>query len=130
MNMYYADLSNECELDFGPHVRAVGWLSKDHSYTKGAVPSGFQEKLGGHIAEAWQPVISAGIHFCELCDEKPFACGSNLWIPTEEALYIAPGMISHYIEAHGYRPPEGFIQAVMDCPAQASEEFMELIEKY
>ena len=128
--MYYPDLSNECQLDIGTQVRAVGWLSNDHPFTKGDVPSDSREKLIRHISEAWQPVIAAGLHFCELCDEKPFACGTNLWIPTEELLYIAPGMISHYIEVHGYKPPEEFIQAVIDCPVQGSVEFLKLVERY
>ena len=128
--MYFQDLSNNCQVDSGPHVRAVGWLSEGHPYTKGAVPSDFQQLLRRHIAEAWQPVMACGLHFCELCEEKPFACGSNLWIPTEAVLYITPGMISHYIEAHGYRPPEEFVKAVITCPAQGSAEFLALVGKY
>jgi hypothetical protein len=65
-----------------------------------------------------------------LCVEKPFACGSNLWIATEKVLYIAPGMILHYIEAHGYKPLEEFVQAEVESPPQRSGEFEKLMEGY
>jgi hypothetical protein len=29
------------------------------------------------------------------------------------AIYAAPDMIIHYVEKHGYRPPDHFVQAVM-----------------
>ena len=90
----------------------------------------FLDKLRQYIAEAWQPVIAAGLHECELCVEKPFVCGSNLWIATESVVYIAPGMVLHYIEEHGYKPPEEFVEAVLESHPQGSTEFVKLVEKF
>jgi hypothetical protein len=28
-------------------------------------------------------------------------------------IYAAPDLIYHYVEAHGYRPPDEFVEAVM-----------------
>lgn len=33
-------------------------------------------------------------------------------------------MIVHYIEQHGYLPPQAFIEAVRLCPPQGSDKFM------
>jgi hypothetical protein len=38
-----------------------------------------------------------------------------------------PQMVAHYVEGHGYRPPEEFVQAVLACPAQGSPEYASAI---
>lgn len=128
--MYYADLSQECQLGRGPDIRAVGWLDHQHPYTRGAVPKDFLETLTQHVHTAWQPVVSWGIHACELCQGKTLGTGSNVWIPTSRVVYIAPAMITHYIEVHGYQPPDEFVAAVMACPAQDSVEYRQAIQSY
>jgi hypothetical protein len=35
--MWYPDLSTTCQIARGPSVRAVGWLSAEHEFTKGTV---------------------------------------------------------------------------------------------
>lgn len=37
----------------------------------------------------------------------------ELWLEYEDRVYASPTMISHYVEVHGYRPPDEFIRAVM-----------------
>lgn len=133
--MYYPDLGTECQVDRGEHVRAIGWLSKDQPFPTGAVPSVFISTLRDHIRTAWQPVRSAGVHFCEFCPQprpgKGRAGGTgNVWIPSEGAVYVAPELVVHYIEAHKYRPPDEFIAAVMACPAQRSAEFHRLLGRF
>jgi hypothetical protein len=100
-----------------------GWLSSEHPFTAGSVPDQFLTTLHQHIKEAWQPVAAAGWHECELCKTDPAEDGSNLWIPAPTTLYIAPAMISHYIEVHSYCPPDEFINAVLSCPAQGTPQF-------
>jgi hypothetical protein len=30
-------------------------------------------------------------------------------------VYVAPVLVAHYVEAHNYRPPDEFIQAVLSA---------------
>jgi len=48
---------------------------------------------------------------------------NNLFVPGEGCIYGSPSMIAHYIEAHGYAPPEEFIAAVLRCPDMRSEAY-------
>ncbi len=38
-------------------------------------------------------------------------------------VYAAPDLIYHYVVAHHYRPPDEFIQAVMETPLPGSQEY-------
>lgn len=125
---YFPDLSDQCQLASGGDVRSVGWLDKNHTFIKGKVDEVFLQILKRHIDERWVFVLAAGVHECEFCFR--FASGGNVIIPTEKLVYIAPQMISHYIEVHSYRPPDEFIQAVIDCPEQESPEYMKLVQKF
>ena len=53
-----------------------------------------------------------------------------MWVPTAEAVYVAPEMVVHYVTDHGYLPPDEFRRAVTDCPPQGSPEFMRLLAPY
>jgi hypothetical protein len=129
--MYFPDLGTECMLDKGPYVRAVGWLSSDHPFTTGDVPREFLNALKEHLRDPWQPSAYAGRHDCEFCPPNRKGCFDdgvrNLWIPGDGVLYIAPEMIVHYIETHGYCPPEEFMEAVLNCPEQQSPAFLDRI---
>ena len=48
---------------------------------------------------------------------------TNLYVPTNQVVYVAPSMIVHYIDAHSYLPPTEFCDAVMLCPAMRSMEY-------
>lgn len=128
--MHFPDLGEECQVGAGPEVRAVGWLDIAHPYTRGTVEPAFLEALQHHVEKAWAPVAAAGPHFCQFCPENPRSGGrvgaaGNVWIPSERHLFIEPELIVHYITAHGYRPPDAFIEAVLACPAQKSPEYFE-----
>jgi hypothetical protein len=130
--VFYPDLSTECDVDRGSHVRAIGWLCKDHPFPTGPVPREFLTALRAHVQSAWQPVGMFGVHFCEFCpDPRPgkgrIGGSGNVWVPTLSVVYVAPELIVHYIEVHSYRPPEEFIAAVLGCPEQDSPAFHELL---
>ncbi|VTR90803.1 Uncharacterized protein OS=Planctomyces brasiliensis (strain ATCC 49424 / DSM 5305 / JCM 21570 / NBRC 103401 / IFAM 1448) GN=Plabr_0693 PE=4 SV=1 [Gemmata massiliana] len=133
--MYYPDLSNECQVDRGTHIRAIGWLSADHLFTTGSASLEFLNVLMSHVSTAWAPVWVAGPHFCEFCPKPKRGEGriggsANVWIPTVSAVYVAPALVTHYIESHSYLPPEEFIAAVLACPPQSSPEFHELMGRH
>lgn len=120
-------------------MRAIGWLGAGHAFPVGAVSPEFLAALHSHIRSAWQPVVCAGPHFCELCHEPPadkrsrvgrVGGSGNVWIPAGNAVYVAPELIIHYIEEHHYRPPDEFVTAVLACPKQGSAEFHELLDRF
>jgi len=132
--VYYPDLGNKCQVEQGPYVRAIGWLSSEHSVEKGEVPQTFIEALRKHIRTAWQPVAMLGEHVCEFCptrmDGRFIAGSSNVWIPGDGVLYVAPELVVHYIEAHGYKPPDEFITATLECPEQHSEAYRNQMRQF
>jgi hypothetical protein len=133
----------------GADVRAIGWLGEQHPYPVGPTPRAFLEALRRHLERPWQPIGMAGLHECELkgCaarialdqlveehrrrktslvipkEAKVALEARNLWIPTADAVYIAPAMVLHYVRDHAYRPPDEFIDAVLACPEQQSPEY-------
>jgi hypothetical protein len=133
--MFYPDLGRRCDVDFGEHVRAVGWLARGQPFQTGEVADDFFRALHEHVCAAWQPVGMPGIHLCEFC-AQPLPNGrfvggnSNVWIPCGDRVFVAPALILHYIEVHGYRPPEEFVDAVLAAPHQGSREFHELMDRF
>ena len=52
-----------------------------------------------------------------MCRFHPEAVGGkDLFIPGRGFLYVAPELVVHYMNAHGYAPPAEFCDAVMACP--------------
>lgn len=131
---YFPDLGRESMVASGPHVRAVGWLHPAHPFTTGEVPAEFltclKQFVGGWGASADALYFGAyaGIHICEFCG-KAYGVG-NFGVPADDLLYIAPEMIVHYIEVHGYQPPAEFITAVLRSPLPDSEEYQVLTEPF
>jgi len=111
---------------------AVGWLEKNHEFTQGLVDPHVLEKLKSlrqEFAAAFPAILYRGLHSCSLCaatDSRSTVLREshiNLFVPTRGFVYTAPGRIDHYIEAHGYAPPESFSQAVLDCPSPSSADY-------
>jgi hypothetical protein len=129
--MFIEDLSTHAYFARGDNVRAVGWLEAGHPYEQGPVPNDFLARLKQHVATACQYVRFRGIHTCNLCPKGQRKAGHrNLMIPTEKLLYVAPELVVHYIEDHGYRPPQEFIEAVMACPEQESAAYAVLLRRF
>ena len=128
--MFIEDLSPNGYFATGASIRAVGWLEQGHEYRKGEVPQDFLAKLREHIAEAYQPVFFMGVYGCTLCLEHPPYGVRNLLIPTPACLYVAPELIVHYVERHGYCPPDEFIKAVVNCPPQKTPLYVELLKPF
>ncbi len=102
---------------------AAGWLSAGHPFRTGAAPEGFADRLEALIGQerAFATVDRLlqrclGGFLCELCGEE--ASSSELMVPDAVAgrVWHAPQLIPHYVRAHGYLPPDGFVAAVLACP--------------
>jgi hypothetical protein len=122
----YQDLS---PYEYSPTVVEmvnVGWLGRDSVYPTGVVDARVQVEL---LKRAADPAnVMRGFHYCEFCDEdSPIRIPAKVGIHERVSLgtgeirvagddgviYAAPTLIVHYIEKHGYRPPEAFIVALI-----------------
>jgi hypothetical protein len=115
---------------------AVGWIEYAEPFEKGAVPARVVEKLQAlrqDFSETFRSILFRGLHSCSICepsgDARDYLADShvNLFIPHQGFVFVAPGRVDHYIEAHGYQPPESFVTSVLECPPPSSAEFRELI---
>lgn len=52
---------------------------------------------------------------------------TNLFVPGEGCVYIAPSMIVHYLDVHDYDPPAIFWEAVMNCPEMRSDTYRQAL---
>jgi hypothetical protein len=115
--------------DFSPYIEstrifAIGWLERGHPYPMGEAPLEVFTKLKTLLVNPWQPAVAAGYHPCDLCLYEPEKAGThNLFVPGEKCLYVTPELILHYINAHQYRPPDEFCEAVLQCPPMRSAEY-------
>jgi hypothetical protein len=131
---FFPDMGCKSMVASGDHVRAVGWLDPDHPYTKGEVPTDFLSRLkeftarSGQSAEALYFGAFWGFHTCEFCNQAHGI--NNFGVPSDDLLFVAPEMVVHYIEKHGYRPPSEFIAAVLRSPLPDAEEYQVLTEPF
>jgi hypothetical protein len=131
---FFPDMGCESLDAAGNHVRAVGWLHPDHAYSKGDVFAEFFARIkefaarSGYSAEALYFGAFGGYYTCEFCD-RAHGIG-NFGVPSGELLFVAPEMIVHYIEKHGYCPPPEFIEAVLRAPLPDTEEYQLITEPF
>lgn len=133
---HFADLEQLTLDGLGTPVVAVGWLAAGHEYTRGEVDKESFLKLATLLRNPWQPAISAGRHPCPFCrftggpasievDGSTITVGTGVvLIPSESRIFVAPSLVLHFIDAHGYAPPPDFLAAVADCPAMRSMEYL------
>lgn len=121
---------------------AVGWVETADQCDGGAVDDEFFDLLMELLADPWQPFAMAGSHRCTLCrytggpvevrrGSRTARVGeNNLFVPARDRVYVAPSSIVHYIDAHGYRPPEEFRAAVRGMPAMRSIGYLRLLAQH
>src|SRR6266568_7075783 len=126
--MYYPDLSRyeySTDPDGEPQaVFNVGWLGRGHAFPTGPIPPGLLNAL---FLLARRPVnVTRGWQRCAFCaPTAPYPIqvtrdgttlrlgGAELQaVGRDRAVYAAPDLVYHYVEAHSYRPPIPFIDAV------------------
>ena len=112
-----------------PHgTLAVGWLEPSQPYRTGEVPPEFVKALHSLCR---RPVrVTRGLHRCLFCPPPHHRWpGTTVAHPDGDyqvghgevhvtgldgTRYAAPDMVIHYVTAHGYRPPNGFIAGVLE----------------
>jgi hypothetical protein len=132
--MYFPDLSPyqylEREAAESPALN-VGWLDLEHDYPKGEVSAQALERLRQECS-AQLVNHMRGWHACEFCrpgffkryrqptiessSGKPIMLGSaEIRVKGKDGkVYAAPNLIYHYVEKHQYRPPEEFLEALLN----------------
>ena len=103
----------------GETVQSVGYLAEGYPYSKGSVSQELIDKL--RALSTTPIVIPDGVHECDLCDLKqrsslPFSirtgAGEIRVRAADGVIFEAPVLILHYIQAHQYRPPNAFLEAL------------------
>lgn len=125
---YYPDL---LPYEYAPSqgdMRNVGWLSRDHEYSRGAVPLAFAHELdlicnspvdvtrGRHVCELCAPpsdIIAAAPKYEEVWEMFHSGNGEIRVCDAAGVTYCAPAMVIHYVAEHQYQPPAEFIEAVL-----------------
>ena len=122
----------------------VGWLDGAKDYPRGPVPEGFVERLEQFCQIHVHATMD--VHSCTLdgCGEEE----ADGWYVESEldayldppprgllgaaeirafgadgVIYAAPNMIVHYVADHEYRPPDGFIEAILHGPQPREFEY-------
>src|SRR5262245_57911764 len=95
-------------------------LAGTGQYPTGLVDPAVYTRLVELLRNPWEPGIAMGFHQCDLC-----LCGGesgkrNLYVPAGGVVLVAPELVAHYMNAHGYQPPDEFCAAVMACPPMRS----------
>jgi len=128
--MYFPDLT---PYEYGrtepqPNVLNVGWLSAAHPFSSGTP----DERLIAALQRlAASPAnLYRGSHLCEFCPRPPTKLspggipmldpipgttgnGEIRVTATNTTTYAAPVLILHYVVAHGYLPPQEFVDAAI-----------------
>jgi hypothetical protein len=148
--VHFKDLSayayRKDPLSFG--TLNVGWLAKRHRFSYGAPTQEFLDKLWKHCKISVN--LSRGIHPCDFCAGSNCYCGERngerLVLGAAEIrvfypwsvpgfivggiqIYAAPTLIYHYIEAHHYKPPDEFVDAVLNGLAPSSPEYFDRLNR-
>jgi hypothetical protein len=117
-------------------LRAVGWLEHPQPFTTGKVTSTAIPKLKAMVEQtrsAYSQYNFRGTKSCSFClvaglpDPGPIWSQENVFVPSAGVVFVAPGGIVHYIEAHSYLPPHEFVEAVLQCPDCRSIEYREAL---
>jgi hypothetical protein len=113
---YYEDLTPYNYTHYCEKELNVGWLQKGQPFSVGKTPEIFLEQLKWFAEKPFTIFHSAEQHKCEFCDsQETFDSGEIRVVGANGVVYAAPKMIVHYIEAHGYLPPQEFVDAVVNC---------------
>jgi len=129
---YYEDMSPHEYSTNEPNTYNIGWIEAKFGFPQGDVPEGFVEELQ-RLCRTKAEHFYKGSHTCDVCPEsatkipipgRPLSYGWRTVPETqgngeirlydaEGRILVAPVLIQHYVEVHGYKPPDNFIEAVM-----------------
>lgn len=138
---HYADMAPLTHFRrWEPLLTAIGWLDPVAPLDRGELEEPVFAALVALCVDPWQPAVHAGRHACPFCrftggpsqvayrgTTVPIGA-NNVFVPGDGTVFVAPTMVLHSIDAHGYMPPLAFQQAVMTCPPMKSMGYLREIE--
>lgn len=141
---YFKDLTKCNYFPFKQDVElfAVGWLDSSHQYMTCDVAKPFVMRLTQLLVDPWQPMTTMGWHNCPFCrfsqgirtfsiSDVTIKMGvNNIFVPADNCVFVAPSLIVHYIDAHGYCPPPEFQDAVLACPDMGTMQYLKAIRNH
>jgi len=116
-----------------PLENNIGWLGSGRRFNTRIPEETFLDSLWNYCKIAVNS--TRGIHSCELCpgrNESIFQRNQeNLRLGWAEirafsrrgAIFAAPNLIYHYVLTHHYRPPDEFVEAILEEPGPSSSEY-------
>lgn len=123
-------------------IKIVGWLTKDQLFAKGKVDTQVLDRLW----EFCKQPLGQGIrkNACQLCppgtpilveyngEQQDLSRWRLLLLCNDQAAYLAPHVIFHYITAHQYLPPQEFLDVIMSMPLPTPnpQAYFDAIEPY
>ena len=102
----------------------MGWLEHGKAFDTGSVDPAVYRRLVELLKDPWVPCIFMGFHRCDLCVYDGDSGKRNLFVPGEGVVFVCPELVTHYMNAHGYRPPAAFCRAVLECPPMRSVPYL------
>jgi hypothetical protein len=128
---YLEDLSvNRSLRETEPDTLNLGWLGKGQPFEVRETSEAFRAALR-KICDDNPIRLCCGHHVCELCPGASWGDpyfrdmgNGEIWVRDAGGTwYAAPRLIVHYVEEHGYCPPQGFIDAVLNPSEIGRDEF-------
>lgn len=117
-------------------LRAVGWLEHPYQFPTGVASAALVPKLAALVMQMRQTFSHyqfRGVKTCSVCEAAgqtspgPIWSQENLFIPGAGEVYLAPGGIVHYVEAHSYLPPVSFVHAALLCPGCDTPDYLDAL---
>jgi len=111
---FFADLTGYAYGLDEPDVLNIGWLGKPHEFTIGPTSTAFRIALE-ELCD--NPILlHRGVHRCDFCKPANRATGNGqIRLEHQDGqVFAAPTMVYHYVTAHDYKPPDTFIEAVLN----------------
>jgi hypothetical protein len=113
--MEYLDLSSYGYLSFPIPMRTVGWLGPQHGLQGDQNPLTDADVNRLRMASRLVSSLTLGKHACGFCRQERAIEGNgeyHYYVP-DGLTFSAPVMVIHYVEKHGYRPPQEFLDRLV-----------------
>lgn len=108
--MHYKDLTLYDYRTRWPDSLNIGWLENGDNFPTGNFSE--REKVIELLSSMERYNLCKGFHVCDFCGED--RGNGELHVSYKGQRYQAPAMIIHYIRDHNYKPPQEFIDAVLN----------------
>jgi hypothetical protein len=102
-------------------------LERGRPFATGPVDAAVYSRLIELFRHPWEPVVTMGFHHCDLCLYDGQSGKRNIYVPADGMVFVAPELVTHYMNAHGYRPPDAFCAAVLACPEMRSMAYLKAL---